>query len=107
MMALSCGDEAQSIYHELGSYDFIVGSIITYSWLFISTTFVINIFLSIVEDGYVDQQTKPRYKWLTDYYIDPDHAFDMEEPDAPSDKLGDKFLSLFKDAKIVQSGLNS
>ena len=65
-------DEVQNVYHELTQINFLIAAIFCYCWSFFSANIIHNVFLAMVEDGYIHQSHVNSFDWLNDELHDPD-----------------------------------
>jgi hypothetical protein len=102
LWALWYSDEVQNVYHELTQVNFLLGTLFCYCWAFFVANIIHNVFLAMVEDGYVHQSRVSSFDWLNDELNDPDEIHiegeDDDDEDHGREVTSEMFLAGIKKA---------
>eukprot|EP00347_Sterkiella_histriomuscorum_P004141 403361598 len=86
-MQLFCmmnGDNLVPIHQDLTSYDVVLGNLYLYVYIFLSIVVIMNIFIIIIEQGYLSVKYKRAYDWL-DYNANLNQQEDQDQNEMPEE----------------------
>ena len=64
LFALMNGDSITEVYHDISYWKFLLANFYCYFFVFISACVIQNVFIIIIEDGYLTIKYKESYDWL-------------------------------------------
>eukprot|EP00347_Sterkiella_histriomuscorum_P001498 403371804 len=81
LFAMMNGDSLTEIHSDLSYSKFLIGNLFMYIFVFISICVIQNVFITIVEDGYLSIKYKSSYDWLSQKYDQPHQLQMQREPE--------------------------
>eukprot|EP00347_Sterkiella_histriomuscorum_P022333 403330850 len=58
------GDELQDSFRDLAAVDLLLGLFFAYTYVFVGYAVIVNMFIAIIEDGFLSTKYKSRFAWL-------------------------------------------
>ena len=68
LFSMMNGDSLTDVHNDISYTNFLIGNLYVYFFAFVSISVIQNVFITIVEDGYLSIKYKSSYDWLSKKY---------------------------------------